>query len=304
MRVTGLLRPALHVCAAVLALAACSAPVARGAARDPVRITFLDVGQGDAVVIQAPEGQTALVDAGPGVDVVPALEALGVTRLDLVVATHPHADHIGGMDDVLRSFPVRFYMDNGEPYTTSTYLSVMRELRSRREITYLEATPRTLELGSVSIEVLQMPATPDDNPNNRSVGLIVKRGAFRAFLSGDSEVDELLHFMELGEDLDVTLLKAPHHGSDDAVSDVFLSATTPDVVVISVGEDNRYGHPHAAALSDYTGSADELYRTDRDGQVTVAGFEDGSYEVTRTGRGQGSAARYDSGGDSMVRYGY
>jgi competence protein ComEC len=255
-------------------------PWALSAQSEPVEVIFFDVGQGDAVLIRAPEGQTALVDAGSGIDLTTALADLGVRQLDLVVATHPHADHIGGMRQILESVPVRFYMDNGQPHTTTTYMKVMQALRERPDITYLEAVPRTLQLGSVSIEVLPLPAYPSSNLNDHSVGLIVEHGDFRAFLSGDSERPELMHFLQEGVVPDITLLKAPHHGSDDAVSEVFLQVARPEVVVISAGYGNTYGHPSPAALLTYRRYVDQLFRTDRHGQVTVSGNDDGSYEVT------------------------
>ena len=261
-----------------LALLALLLPAA-AAAQDPLEVVFLDVGQGDAVVVRAPEGRTALVDAGPGVDLVRTLERLGITELDLVVASHPHADHIGGMLQVLESVPVRYYMDNGQPHTTATYMSVMRTLQSRPGITYLEATPRTLGLGSATVRVLPLPERSSSNLNDHSVGLVIEHGEFRAFLSGDLERPELLHFLQRDAVPDVTLLKAPHHGSDDAVSERFLSVARPEVVVISVGYGNGFGHPSVAALHTYPRYAREMYRTDVHGQVTVRGYEDGSYEV-------------------------
>ena len=247
---------------------------------EPALVTFLDVGQGDAVLVQSPEGRTALIDAGPpGVDLVPALRGLGVRQLDLVVATHPHADHIGGMLQVLRSFPVRYYMDNGRPYTTATYMTVMKELQRRPDIGYLQATPRTVQLGSVGLEVLPMPPYPGSNPNDESVGIVLAYGSFRALLSGDSEQPEQLSWVQSGLVPDVTLLKAPHHGSDDAMSEALLMVAQPEVVVVSVGYGNTYGHPHPSALRAYERYAHELYRTDRDGQVTVAGYDDGGYRV-------------------------
>lgn len=265
--------------ALLLSLALGLTPRTATAQDEPVRITFLDVGQGDAVLVQAPDGRTALVDAGPGVGVTSALEDLGVTQLDLVVATHPHADHIGGMLQVIRSVPVRFYMDNGDPYTTATYLSLMRELRSRPDITYLEAVPRTLTLGPVRVEVLPLPPLRSPNPNEQSIGIVVEYGDFRAFLSGDSEAPELLHWVRSGVVPDVTLLKAPHHGSDDSVSDAFLRMARPELVVISVGAGNTYGHPAPSALRTYARYAERVYRTDLNGQVSVSGYEDGRFEV-------------------------
>jgi len=245
----------------------------------PVYVTFLDVGQGDAVLITSPEGKRALVDAGPGVDLGPALARWGVDSLDLVVASHPHADHIGGMTQVLGSRPVRFYMDNGQPHTTRTYEVVMKMLLDRPEITYLEAVPRTLQLGSVTLRVLPMPRDPGSNLNNRSVGIIVEYGSFSAFLSGDSEQLELQHFVSAGVVPDVTLLKAPHHGSNNGMTDAFLSVAAPEVVVISVGAENDYGHPMPMALRAYARISDQVLRTDRDGEVVVAGYADGRYQL-------------------------
>ena len=195
-------------------------------------------------------------------DLSATLNRLGVESLDLVVASHPHADHIGGMWQVLRAVPIRFYMDNGQPHTTTTYLTVMQALRSRTDITYLEAVPRTLQLGSVSIQVLPLPQYRGSNLNNSSVGLVIQHGEFRAFLSGDSERPELQHFLQSGVVPEVTLLKAPHHNSDDAVSESFLRASRPEVIVISVGRGNRYGHPSASALYIYPRYADQIFRTD------------------------------------------
>ena len=245
---------------------------------DPVLITFLNVGQGDAILVRSPEGQTALIDSGPGFDIIPSLIRLGVDTLDLVVASHPHADHIGGMWQVLQSLPVRFYMDNGQPHTTATYRAVMRELQSREEITYLQATPRTINLGSTQLHVLPLPEYRSSNLNNASVGLVVEHGSFRAFLSGDSERSELGHFLRVGAVPDVTLLKVPHHGASDALSRRFLDVASPELIVISVGG-NSYGHPNPGALFAYQSYAEYLLRTDLHGEITVSGKPDGSYEV-------------------------
>ena len=244
-----------------------------------LRVTFLDVGQGDAVLLQAHGGQTALIDAGPG-DVVPLLRKMGVERIDLLVATHPHADHIGGMAGVIESFPVRFFMDNGEPHTTETYRRLLAALGVRPGITYLEAVPRTVSLGSATLEVLPLLPPGTAEHNDRSVTLVVRFGSFTAFLSGDSEVRQLTHLVGLGAVPALTLLKAPHHGSDNGFTRGFLQAARPRVVVISVGR-NSYGHPRRAALDAYAATARETYRTDVHGHLTVIGREDGSFAVVR-----------------------
>lgn len=250
------------------------------AAQDqPTRVTFLDVGQGDAILIRSPEGRSALIDAGPGVDIVDVLRHHGVDTLDLVVSSHPHADHLGGMRQVLEAIPVRYYMDNGQAYTTPTYSAVMSELQEHSEITYLSATPRTLNLGSVALHILPNPDRAGSNANDRSVGIVLEFGAFLGFFPGDSERSELDHFLRAGVVPDVTLLKASHHGSENGFTEGFLEVSSPEVVVISVGAANPFGHPAAAALHAYQAYADQVLRTDRDGEITIAGHMDGSYEA-------------------------
>ena len=258
-----------------------------------LRVTFLDVGQGDAVLVQAPEGQTALIDAGRG-DIVPLLREMGVSQIDLMVATHPHADHIGGMARVIESIPVRFFMDNGEPHTTATYRGLIAALEARPEITYLEATPRTISLGSATLEVLPLLPRGTTEHNDRSVSLVLRFGDFTALLSGDSEVRQLTHLVGLGAVPALTLLKAAHHGSDNGFTWSFLQAARPRVVVISVGR-NSYGHPRREALDAYAATARETFRTDLRGHLQVRGYGDGSYVVAQgdqvaSSRTRGAAA--------------
>lgn len=245
-----------------------------------VELFFLDVGQGDATVVRSPDGTVALIDAGPSGDVVDVLRQHGVATIDIAIASHPHADHIGGMEEVIRSFPIRYYMDNGVPHTTATYGDLMQVLRVS-DITYLEATGRTINLGSVRIKIL--PPFGRGTHNNNSVGVLVEYGDFRALLTGDSEAEELQHFLSRGMP-DVTVLKAPHHGSRDGLTPIWLNTTKPEVVVVSCGLDNPYGHPHRWALRYYWNVAEHVFRTDLDGEVQVFGARDGTYTV-RTERG-------------------
>ena len=253
------------------------------AADTVVRVTFLNVGQGDAVLIQAPGGQVALIDAGPD-EVVSTLRRFGVSAVDLAVATHPHADHIGGMTGVIETLPVRFYMDNGQPHTTATYRRLVGALDARPEVTYLEASPRTLTLGEVEIEVLPLLPPGTTKLNDRSIALVVRYGGFTAFLSGDSEVRQLTHLVGAGVVPETVLLKAPHHGSDDGFTWEFLNAARPRVVVISAGRNNRHGHPSPEALSAFRTSGAAVFRTDRHGHVSVEGRENGDYEVVYGGQ--------------------
>ena len=128
------------------------------------------------------------------------------------------------------------------------------------------------------LEFLEPPRITDAEPNNQSIGILLEYGEFRALLTGDSEIEELNYFLGNGVP-DVTLLKAARHGSRDAVSPAWLAATKPEVVVISVGAGNPYGHPDTWALHYYDIASNEMYGTDLDGDVTVLGHRDGSYEV-------------------------
>jgi beta-lactamase superfamily II metal-dependent hydrolase len=243
-----------------------------------VAITLLDVGQGDATLIESPDGNWALVDAGRATwRVREKLQVMGVDTLDLVVATHADMDHIGGLDGVLFELPIRSYMDNGVPHTTREYRELM-DLVEWSGVPYVAATARTITLGDVSLRVL--PPWPEArDQNNASVGLLVEFGAFRMLLTGDAEREELGYFLSLGVPT-VAVLKAGHHGALNAVTPGWVQATKPRVVVVSVGAGNAYGHPDPMAMRYYVRYAEAVYRTDRDREIRVTGRQDGSFDVT------------------------
>jgi beta-lactamase superfamily II metal-dependent hydrolase len=244
---------------------------------DAIEIVFLDVGQGDAVLVRSPGGATILIDAGRGSGIVEILQGYGVESIDLLVGSHAHADHIGGMDDVIRSFPVHQYVDNGLCQVTVACVDLSWAIENSG-VEYWSWPTGTVQFGNVVLEFMEPPNVPGLESNNYSIGVLLEYGEFLALLTGDSEIYELNHFLREGVP-DVDLLKAAHHGSRDAVSPAWLSATKPEVVVISVGEGNAYGHPDQWAMRYYEAASNEMYRTDLDGDVTVLGYYDGSYEV-------------------------
>ena len=256
----------------------------RAAAQDSARVEliFLDVGQGDAVLVRGPGNKTALIDAGPrAAHVAQQLADLGVDTIDLVVASHPHADHIGGMQEVLARFPVRRYLDNATRHTTQTYLRLLarvNRLSDTRDSFYLKPLARTIGLGDVRIRVFPPPESAAGQ-NDRSVGLLLEFGEFRAFLPGDAEVVELGHFVASGVP-PVTVLKASHHGARNGVSPGWINATRPEVVVISVGAWNGYGHPDPWAVRYYGSHETPVYQTDIHGRIVIRGARDGTHEVT------------------------
>jgi competence protein ComEC len=230
-------------------------------------------------VLLRSDGRTALVDAGPADDIVQRLRSLGVDSIDLLVASHNHADHIGGADAVLDSFPVRFYLDNRIPANTRIQERVLERV-ARKEVAYLSPTARTITLGSARLVVIPPPERiGGDGQNNHSVGILVVQSGFLGLLTGDSEIEEINALLQRDSIPDVALLKAAHHGSRNGVTPAWLARTRPEVVVISAAAGNSYGHPHAAAMRYYCAGDRRVFRTDRNGEVTVAVLADGSYTV-------------------------
>jgi competence protein ComEC len=243
-----------------------------------LQLRFFDVGQGDAALIVTPEGKRVLVDAGPGASpVVPYLQSHHYDTLDLIVASHNHADHIGGMADAIAATVVRAYLDNGLPHTTATYQRTLRAVQASGA-QYLQATARTITVGSARLRVLPPPSR-QVGQNNGSVGVLLEYGEFRVLLTGDSEQDELGYWLQHDSIPRVTVVKVAHHGSRNGTTAAWVRATRPQVAVISVGAGNSYGHPSPQVIEQWQRAGARVYRTDRDGAVIIEARRDGSYIV-------------------------
>jgi competence protein ComEC len=244
-------------------------------------IKFLDVGQGDAVLIRAPTGQTVLYDGGDrGTQLSEYLRRRGIERLDLVIASHNHADHIGGLPDVVRELRPRFVMENGLTHTTRTYERFLEAIHSAGS-QLLEPEQRSIRLGEAELVVLPPPGRASWGHNENSVGIVIVFGAFRASLGGDAERRQFDWWLDQHPSLmrPVHVHKASHHGSRNGDTEAALAALRPEVVVIGVAADNRYGHPHQEALALYEGVGARVYRTDLHGSVRIDAHRDGSYSV-------------------------
>jgi competence protein ComEC len=268
----------------LLALVVGSASVAgSSAAQDStLRILQLDVGQGDAALVITPENRRLLIDAGRSArDVADMLQQLGVDTVHLIVASHVHADHIGGMATILSSFPVRAYMDNGIPHTTATYRSMLYALE-RSGAQYLNPTARTITLGSLLVRVIPRPVE-QSGQNNGSVGLLLEFGEFRALYTGDSERPELEGWVKAGVIPNVTVVKVAHHGARNGTTMNWIHATRPRVALISVGR-NSYGHPAPEVENTWRQAGAMVYRTDMSGTIELRAARDGSV-IVRTQAG-------------------
>jgi len=249
-----------------------------------LQLRILDVGQGAAALISN-GAKSVLIDTGPSDHIVEQLRRLGVDALDLLVVTHNHADHLGGADAILAAMPVRYYMDNGLPAKTKLQEVVLR-LLTVKHVAYLAATRRTISVGDASLTV--MPPPPDisgDQQNNRSVGLVLRRGDFVALVPGDSELEEIGYWLANEKVPQANVLVGAHHGSRNGVTPLWLHQVKPDVVILSVGAGNRYGHPHQTALRYYHASSRTVYRTDLQGEVLISVDSAGHYRVHADRRG-------------------
>jgi competence protein ComEC len=241
----------------------------------------LDVGQGDAALVQVPEGAVLVDEGPPEAHVADQLESFGVHRLAAAVLTHPQRDHVGGAADVIDDLRVGFLLDPGIPAPSADERAA-REAASRRRVRLVLARAgEAFRLGRLRIRVLwpDGPGAPGEDPNQHAIVLLVSYGSIDALLTADAESDVTLP-LHLPP---VELLKVAHHGSADAGLGDLLARLHPRVAVISVGAHNDYGHPSAATiatLSRFAGLA--LYRTDEDGRVTIE--SDGRSFTVRTER--------------------
>jgi competence protein ComEC len=266
----------------LLVVFSAASPAAPQGPDSVLRIIQLDVGQGDAALVITPENRRLLIDAGRSPDAVAyTLQQLGVDTLHFVVASHAHADHIGGMATILSSFPVQAYMDNGIPHTTATYRNTMLAVeRSRAQ--YLSAVARTITLGSLTVRIMP-PPSGQDGQNNTSVGLLLEFGEFRALYTGDSERRELAAWLKTERVPNVTLVKVPHHGARNGTTMEWILATRPRLAVISVGK-NSYEHPAMEVEYGWTEVDARVYRTDYSGTIKITAARNGSV-IVRTQAG-------------------
>ena len=238
-------------------------------AEDRLEVTFIDVGQADSILLEN-EGQYMLVDAGNNEDgpkLVTYLQGLGITDFSYVVGTHPHEDHIGGLDDIIKNFNIKtFYMPDVIT-TTKTFEEVLDALESKNIALSIPNKNDTFNLGDATVKVLYVGTEEESDLNDTSIVLKVTYQNVSFLLTGDAstKVEDSLD----RKDLESTVLKVGHHGSSTATNEEFLSLVNPKYAVISVGKNNQYEHPHTTVLNTLASHNITTYRTDEDGTIQM-----------------------------------
>jgi competence protein ComEC len=270
-----------------------------------LKIHFFDIGQGDSIFIETPSGQQILVDGGPGNTV---LSKLGEVMpfydkdIDVLVVSHPHADHIVGLIDVLGRYEVKNIIEAGESYNSSEFkawqeavagenvpICPEQSLVGKSRILDFVITPCVNKIGTNNIEAIAnkiidfgdgvtltilhpFESVVGDNPKNPhddGVVAMLKYGEFEVMLTGDIETKVERRLIMEGYDLDSDVLKVGHHGSKTSSSEEFLSAVSPEVAIIQVGVKNRYGHPSPEVLERLENYDIKYYRNDLNGDIKL-----------------------------------
>lgn len=243
-------------------------------------VHFIDIGQGDAVLIEQ-DGEFCLIDAGirdTQDDLIAYLEAVGATHLKLLVMTHPHSDHIGGMRQVLRSCTVDEVLlpdlDKAPMPTSATFTRVLETIEELNILVSTAEAGGSYPIGTGRLEVLAA-GIQTDNYNDLSPVLRFAGPGLTFIDTGDGERGVEADVLAGGAMLSADLYKAAHHGSNSSNTEEFLQAISPSVIVISCGQDNSYGHPHREPMERFAAVGAEIWRTDQDGTVVVTGGPDG-----------------------------
>lgn len=242
------------------------------------RVWFLDVGQGDAIFVRVSTGETILIDGGPDdavlrelSDVLPFFER----RIDLVVLTHPHADHINGLVEVLKRYEVGRVMMTGVANGDAAYREFL-ELVAQKGIpvSYARSTV-DYRMGAVIMDIVfpiePMEGTRVENMNNSSIAMRLFAGGEVYFLSGDLELEGEGKILASGQDVSADVFKAGHHGSRTASSLELLERMGATTAVITCGIDNKFDHPHSETVNNFMKFGMRIYRTDVDGRVEFGG---------------------------------
>ena len=249
-----------------------------------LEVYFLDVGQGDSEILRYGD-KTMLIDAGTNAStnvLLNNIKSLGITQFDFVIATHPHEDHIGGLDAVINNFRIgKLYMPRITT-TTKTFSDVLTAIKNKGYTVTAPVPGSTFNLGDVQCMVLAPNSQKYDDLNNYSIVIKVTYDATSFLFTGDAQTLSEQEMLGKGFDMKADVLKVGHHGSDSSTSPQFLKNASPKYGVIEVGKGNDYGHPHQITLDKLAAANVKVFRTDLNG--TIIFKSDGSAITASTAR--------------------
>ena len=241
-------------------------------AEGEIRVHFIDVGQGDSVLIQS-TNHAVLIDAGPtvaGQNIVTYLNHFGITTIDYVVATHPHADHIGGMPHVLDRFIVHNLWMPDRSHTTDTFDRFLDAIeRNEIQITTIEAGA-SLSAGPIQMMAVAPNSSGHDNLNDYSIVLHMQHGGTSFLFTGDAEAISENEILAAGWHIQADVLDVGHHGSRTSSTDRFLDAVQPSAAIIQVGADNQFGHPHREVMDRFAERGITVLQTAEMGNIVLS----------------------------------
>lgn len=247
-----------------------------------IYVHYIDVGQGDSILVQV-NNKNLLIDSGPKSDkykLLDYLDSLDIHKIDYVLATHPHEDHIGNMSSLIKKYEISHFYAPKVESTTKSFESMVEALKSKKlKINIIKKGTDSINLGSgTRVTVFSPIETSYDNLNNYSPVIKIEYGNSSFLFTGDAEKEIEIKLISNSEDINADILKVGHHGSSTSSSEEFIKKVNPSIAVISVGEDNTYDHPTDITLSHLKENNVKIYRTDQQGTII---FSSDGYTITQ-----------------------